>query len=126
MTTPTLQDLFTRSVKGLIKQGTAALSQNGDCRYLAPDGTRCAVGQLIDDEHYSSALEDVNFTRTNRVGEAVEASIGRPLDEHDAELLWGLQEAHDSWRSDKPAPFLEHFVPRAEEIATRFNLEMPK
>lgn len=85
--------------------------------YRAPDGTQCAVGCLISDEHYDESLEFKNMgTPTAKPGtpeafpilfypvlEAVQKSIGRELEQDEVGMLGRLQTIHDchgpdSWR----------------------------
>ena len=55
------QEIFNRVVIHLRKQGRKSHSSNrlrrDECKYRAPDGLCCAVGCLIDDEHYRPEME---------------------------------------------------------------------
>lgn len=58
----------------LLKQGKQATS-NGKCQYRAEDGCMCAVGVLIDPEHYDVTFEGVSLSASD-VRTAVASSLG--------------------------------------------------
>ena len=110
----TLQQVFTKVAAHLLKQGrrsrsvvTVRVGLNspggrlavGDCAYRSGDGCACAVGCLIDDDHYSQLLEGFN-TRQAPVIEALVAS-GVPATDPDVlEMLDRLQDLHDRTSPD--------------------------
>ena len=51
------QEVFTRVVQHLLKQGAKSLSYTGSCRYRGEEGRRCAVGCLITGEAYDRGIE---------------------------------------------------------------------
>jgi hypothetical protein len=57
----TQQETFNTVVEHLIKQGKRATKNtsegNTSCLYLADDGSKCAIGCLIADEHYDKSIE---------------------------------------------------------------------
>lgn len=53
----TCQQTFTLVRNHLLKQGKKAIDDGGNCRYLAPDGSKCAAGCLIPDGKYDQAFE---------------------------------------------------------------------
>lgn len=54
----TLQEIFDKAVAGLAAQGfTQALDAEGSCVYRAPDGGKCALGQVMSDAEYSPRFE---------------------------------------------------------------------
>ena len=102
------QEIFNAIVTHLIRQGARATPptlppspqrDTPSCMYHAADGKRCAVGCLIDDEHYSGELEgwgvDGSEPGSSCVRQAIAASIGRELQADEVELLGRLQGIHD-------------------------------
>ena len=58
MSEVTTQDMFNTMVRHLIKQRVRSTQADGySCAYRGVDGTMCAVGVLIADEHYHADLE---------------------------------------------------------------------
>ncbi len=53
----TLQEIFNRSISGLIQQGARSIDEKNSCLYRSPCGNRCAIGLLIPDEHYTPSIE---------------------------------------------------------------------
>jgi hypothetical protein len=98
----TKQDMFNHVATHLMRQREAANGPDGDCVYRNLGGLRCAVGCLIDDEHYSERLEGLRLT-ASAVLDAVEGSIGRSIEgRHDTipcterVILKRLQGIHDA------------------------------
>jgi len=85
---------YQRAVQAVIEQEKPAVTQYGACRYRAPDGSKCAVGHLINDEHYNKDLERC-CVYTVTVLKAVEASIGRHLSPDEQDILDAIQNCHD-------------------------------
>lgn len=54
---PSKQETFDTVVAHLRKQGRAAVSAAGACRYRSDEGDKCAVGCLIPDERYRPLFE---------------------------------------------------------------------
>jgi hypothetical protein len=46
-------------VRALTLQGGRSMDGRGECRYRAPNGWACALGQLIADRHYRPSAEGV-------------------------------------------------------------------
>lgn len=119
----TKQDLFNHVATHLMTQKEAASNTAGDCLYHL-GGLRCAVGCLIDEEHYSGGLEGLRLT-ASAVLDAVEGSIGRPIEgRHDTipgterVLLKHLQGIHDA---EDVAVWAYHLRMAAHE----YRLELP-
>jgi hypothetical protein len=53
----TNQQVFNRVAAHLLKQGRAAINNDGLCRYRALDGEQCAFGCIIPDELYDPIIE---------------------------------------------------------------------
>ena len=102
------QELFDLAVIGLLEdQGVAYSKKRGECRYLAPDGSRCAIGQLLTPRQAREA-DDRRSSARRLVGSWTE----------DGE--WGslfperLQDAHDdaAARGNPLIPSLYRFAQR--------------
>ena len=120
MSEVTAQDMFNTMVRHLIKQRVRSMQANGySCAYRGVDGTMCAVGVLIADEHYHAGLE-ANIASSSCVRAAVEASIKRGLTEIEVNLLSEMQSIHDSSLYD-----LKDKIGRMRYTARSFQLEMP-
>ena len=87
------QELFDKVAAHLLKQGVRAESQfAGGCAYRGENGTKCAAGVLIADEHYSDVLEG---------GKAIDAIVTLALkrsgvEESQLDLVHALQMIHDA------------------------------
>lgn len=89
----TKQEVFTKIVTGLRTQGRKSESSSGDCLYRGPDGTKCAAGMVIEDEHYDRGLELRSIIEyTGKVKKALNAS-GVPDDA--LAMVDELQTVHD-------------------------------
>ena len=96
-----LQETFDTVVNHLRKQNKRALKfDNGyeaGCMYRSEDGSRCAVGQLIEEKEYVPGFDDYK-TSDN----AFEFVVNKG---HNKELLHDLMTCHDSklvenWESE--------------------------
>lgn len=93
----TLGDLIDYVEAHLVKQGIRAWASTA-CAYRGADGTSCAVGCLITDEHYAPGLEGSSVDSEAggpAILAAVEASLGRKLSHDVRHVLRGLQHIHD-------------------------------
>lgn len=89
------QEIFNKVVNHLLTQKAASRNpSNNECVYRNDNGLKCAVGVLIDYEHYKLALEKRSI-RSPLVISAVADSIGRNLTENEIDLLDRLQRMHD-------------------------------
>lgn len=85
----TEQDIFDIVYPAMIKQGKPAIDEKGNCKYRAPDGSKCAVGHLLEDDEYNPEIEG------NSVEEAgIAHLIPDRLLPH-VQFLVDLQHAHD-------------------------------
>lgn len=91
------KEVFIKMAEHLLNQGSKS-TENGnfssDCLYRAPNGNKCAVGALINDEYYEEGLEGKTID-DKIVQQAVSASLESPLTKEDIDLLVDMQEAHD-------------------------------
>lgn len=105
------QEQFDTVVRNLGKQGKPATDANGYCVYRAPDGSKCAAGQLIPDDVYRYGMEGIG------IGSVIEENPD--LQWLDKPLVRSLQSAHDIWASDQD---MVKFVARLHSIASQFEL----
>lgn len=88
------QELFDAVVTHLRKQGRRATNPcTRKCVYHAPDGTRCAAGSLIIDEHYYPDLEGRALTSAPVELALIES--GLTSEQVHSELLGDLLHCHD-------------------------------
>lgn len=82
------QDIFDKVAKHLLTQGERSESGFIGCVYRTPNGMKCAIGCLIDDEIYTPEIE----------GKSVDQlSIFTNLSEKKRDLLIFLQMVHDDY-----------------------------
>lgn len=100
-----LQAVFNKAVRGLLKQGKKSLSRADPttCAYRGRDGMRCAIGMLIKDKHYTDAMEG-GTVHDEAVCDALKKS-GVSVDGESFDLCADLQTVHDNravkeWRRD--------------------------
>jgi hypothetical protein len=98
------QQVFDRVAGHLLKQGRRSTRLRGftyDCAYRGDAGLQCAAGVLIDDAHYTPALEGRSIN-TDGPAKALCASLGvDDLDRDTAELVLHLQSIHDNREPDQ-------------------------
>lgn len=118
-TAVTLQGVFDIVYRGLAQQRfeRAVDPLTGSCRYRATNGHKCAVGHLIADRLYTPVLEGHTFNDSGAVADAVELSLGGPID-HLRRDLTELQDIHDDGDPDQLQENLIRF-------ATRHGLTVP-
>jgi hypothetical protein len=68
--------------------------------YHGPNGLKCAIGTLINDDAYSVTLETLPAENIN-VRAAVEKSLSIKLSENEARFLQVLQNIHDNSEPNK-------------------------
>lgn len=127
------QQIFTKAVRGVVRQGSLAMTQ-GACKYRAVKGEKvlmCGVGQLISTDVYASNFEGcsaghcgpTDWHRDNRAPRLGLALIFSGVDVTDTgtvDLLDQIQSAHDC------AHDLQDFIRGAKDVATQFGLQMPR
>ena len=97
----TNQEIFDKSVGGLLKQGKQAMDSGNNCVYQNGNGLRCAIGQLIDPESYTDNLEGWGIGDLFRQYPEIMNRNGLVESNELIELLDGLQEVHDRNDFDK-------------------------
>lgn len=115
------QKLFDIATKGVLAQGRQAVDDTDTCRLRTDNGDKCAVGFLIPDDLYYSALEtDSGIVVSERYFQGplwkILCEVHGALDERDAELLRELQELHDY--------HFDYFQAGIKEIAEEFGLDV--
>jgi len=120
----TMQEIFDKSVKGVIAQGKPAVANDAQCAYRTPDGCKCAVGQLIPDDKYDPSwdapYEPTLIDESTPQGEALRAALGG-LNNDELALLSDLQAAHDNGSLDDD--WLDKFKISSQSIAERWGLD---
>lgn len=91
----TPQEVFTRVVDHLRKQGRPSIGKFGGCKYRSEAGLKCAVGAVIDESEYSPKMEGhVMFDFIKMGYDFVPASLKERLEPH-ASLLTAFMQTHD-------------------------------
>lgn len=89
----TYQDAFDKVAAHLLSQKTQSLNASGQrCAYRSPEGHKCAIGALIDDEHYAVEIENLRCNQ-DPVIKALKES-GYPVS--DKTFYLHLQYIHDA------------------------------
>lgn len=89
----TNKEILRKSIVGVIEQGKPSVN-GSNCMYRSKDGLRCAVGMIIEDEHYDSDLENKIVT-DRRMFDVIEKSIGKKPTPILINHLYRIQRAHD-------------------------------
>lgn len=115
----TPQEMFNKAYIGVMTQGVQSKS-NGSCLYRGPNGTKCAVGFLIDDDvakawdDNSGIIVDCNL---KLLSAEMEDDFRANMD-----LLIEMQSIHDS---DDFEDFSTTFKTRMADLAKEQGLEVP-
>lgn len=111
------QELFDKAAGHLLAQNAKSKKADGMCAYRGGEGRMCAVGCLIDADHYDKYLEGQTAT-DDLIIEAVSDSIGRDLVDQEVELLNRLQIVHDNYT---PKSWRERLKEIAQDYGLKFN-----
>lgn len=124
----TLQQVFDKVYAHLIAQNKQAYGaippeanrvvNETSCLYRTKDGLKCAAGCLINDEVYSSDLE--NKSAQHR--DVVEALTKSGVPEEALPLIGALQSAHDDLPSQYLSSPAEYWKQKLPKVAERFGL----
>lgn len=106
------KELLKKAIESVIAQGECSINDACLCVYRGSKGLKCAVGHLIDDEHYHRSLENMT-AHDEAVILAVQKSIGRDLSREESGFLRALQRAHDRASSES---FVTSFADKIKEI----------
>lgn len=112
------QQTFDFIIAHLRKQKAQALGPLGDCSYLTPEGTSCAVGCLL------GGLSLESDQNTCSVEELVELSAEASLllEDIDLDFLTDMQDLHDSTVYYGEIGFTDAGERKIEFIADRHHL----
>lgn len=119
----TAQELFTTAVRGVLAQGEPSFVADRGCVYRGPNGKKCAIGFLLDDE--TARKGDEMLSSVNDLWQ--KGRLTAELNAH-RKMLHQLQEAHDNPATDGEtgAHFITSFTERARNVAKDFGLEFPE
>lgn len=130
----THQQMFSRAVTGVVKQGALSV-EHGSCRYtLRRNGKtlHCGVGHLIASDLYTSDIEgeavthatpDSHFFGDRQTEALALALIFSGVDvtnEKTRNFLEEIQDAHDG------AKVIPQFIEKCAALAIKHRLKMPK
>jgi hypothetical protein len=118
----TIQQTYDKMLNGLRVQGKPSI-EDDFCMYRSKDGCRCAIGQIIDDQHYNRFLEGCIYAFST-VATALALSGINIENEDIGRMLFKAQDAHDSWHGQ--GRFIDHIEKRFEAIANEFHLSYTK
>ena len=90
------QRAFDVAVRELKKQGGRSVNDDEGCMYRGTNGSMCAVGALIADEHYCPSFEG-NGVSSPDLGDKIRAAVARSGYCVSPSLLSELQRAHDAF-----------------------------
>ena len=112
--------IFNTVYNHLLKQGKQSLhvrlGGNIDgCAYRGWDGSKCAIGCLINDEHYSFILEE--YTISNEFIRQAIIKSGFNLDDIDMDMLIDLVYVHDSIPVHQWQDYLDRFSDKWKILA---------
>lgn len=131
MRTLNAQEMFDIAVGGVLRQGGPGVIKNGTrCRLRGDDGTKCAFGHMIPDEHYEEWMAGFGVqTVVDKLIQAdkIDLSAGVMQNSTGRRLIHELMYAHDFFADDMlggppPADYLAKFAGRARAIADWFRL----
>lgn len=112
LSTATAQEVFDHVVNHLRAQGRPCLN-GSECLYRNEEGEACAAGCLIDDNDYTSDMEQTAWE---------DVSHEYDFPRVHTSLISDLQRAHDNWRFKQTSAIIEQSF---SEIAKRYNLKVP-
>lgn len=114
-----LQQLLNTAVRGVVTQGKLARLEGPRrvCYYAGDDGSRCAVGHILNDEQIAK-VKEMGLNADAGVGRINEVLEMFPRGSRQLALLSDLQVAHDEAES------IDDFIEGARKIACRYDLEI--
>lgn len=110
------QEIFDTVAEHLFRQGTRSYAMDRGCLYRGPDGTKCAVGCLIQDDDYTPNMENKSVYALEEDGLLPKYLM------KNIRLLSSLQMVHDTdgWGNR------DEMRQALEEVAGMFNLDASK
>lgn len=119
------QEIFDKVLTHIRTQKKPASDSQGDCYYRAADGSMCAAGCLIKDEHYNPEMENSDTTH-HLVANALIYSGVDVSNERTGLLLLDLQKAHDRSATafrEQGKRFMDEYETRMIQVAEDFSLK---
>jgi hypothetical protein len=121
------QDVFNRVALALLAQGRPSFSVDKGCMYRGPEGSKCAAGHLIPDEHYTPGLEGRSILAVHFEEPLLSAiGIGTYADRM---FVRDLQTCHDDpmlvdseWTEIPAEAWLPQWVTKMRALAARYDL----
>lgn len=115
------QEMFNRSVKGLMDQGMVkssaprtATSSVNTCMYRGPNNTKCAAGHLIEDEDYDPDMENKPINIVVNMYRDLKSFVGMVHNPNLLAMVGQLQKVHDH---KKPLEWLSEWYKIADNHA---------
>lgn len=127
MPTYTFQEAFDKAYNGVIAQGGPSNTRpGGHCIYRGPDGKKCGVGHLLDDDKVWR--ESSTPTSPENLDAVADMFPGEPP-YRAQNFLEEIQSAHDyaaNATENYGVDFIDEFKLRMDAVALEFGLEIPK
>lgn len=117
----TRQEMFDKAARGVIAQGGPSGVRRFNaiyCKYRGPNGRKCAIGHLIEDDEAAETLDACSVAQT--VGAL--ARRGFLFSVKDADFLQRIQSAHDIAALSDDERFIREFREAMRGIAARYDL----
>ena len=119
-----IQQWFETIVRGLAAQDwQLAAGPKGQCLYRAPNGRKCAIGQLIPDDAFviktGAGVWSLDYT-----GKLSDLGLGDISDSEEIDFLIIAQKAHDSAHDDNAMK--DHFRDVAKFYKLTFPSDVPQ
>ena len=111
------QQIFDKVAGHLLTQGVRSVGYGGACAYRGIEGNMCAIGCLIDADHYSVDLEGM-CADDQDILEAIKGSLNTDIDREKRHLLVDLQSIHDDYQ---PNNWQQHLSALADRLELTFN-----
>jgi hypothetical protein len=116
----TPQEIFNTAYLGVLSQGGPSKAGNM-CKYRGPNGRKCGVGWLIDDDT-AAKWDKAELPAFDDIA-AADPDWLAPWMHKNAKLITAIQGAHDS--PDADVDFLGDFTRIMAIIAAQHNLTVP-
>ncbi|SAL02845.1 hypothetical protein AWB80_08451 [Caballeronia pedi] len=94
------KEIYERVSEHLLTQRAVSEDDNGSCRLRSPEGRKCAIGSLVNDDLYEPELEGIgiSYYRHAQDGKLLQALFASNVNAYDPniiDLLIELEEIHD-------------------------------
>jgi hypothetical protein len=115
-----LQRMIDKGAEHMRAQGEVSMNDEGICAYRGAEGSKCFIGALIPDKHYTSSLEGCGVMAHN-VQDALEEA-GYKLDYRD--LTCALDQAQERLHDDlkHSEAFLPAFEANLKDYCNEYGL----